>query len=78
MAIVVLAMYVGEAATYMLFITRIRYRLPFDPLLFVMASGVFADWLRRWQETRQAALALPASAPPQPGSRARRLTAGPA
>jgi hypothetical protein len=32
-------MYLGIALSYAVFLTRIRYRLPFDPLLFALAPG---------------------------------------
>jgi hypothetical protein len=35
--------YIGEALLYAVFFTRIRFRIPFDPLLICLSSGIIAD-----------------------------------
>ncbi len=41
------AQYLGAAAAYAVFFTRVRYRLPYDYLLILLAAGTVSAWLGR-------------------------------
>lgn len=54
-AILAWIIYVVSAVIYAVFITRIRYRLPFDPLFFALASGALVQvWNVRWRRRNRA------------------------
>jgi hypothetical protein len=46
-AVLVWIIYLAAALTYAIFLTRIRYRLPFDPLLFILGSGAVLKMAQR-------------------------------
>ena len=47
-------LYWGNALTSALVFTRIRFRLPFDPLLMVLAASILARWRALWNRPHSA------------------------